>query len=205
MVVSRSGTLGLFITLALRELTPAGTITVIAEYARQAALATAFGASDVLSPQDAYRGIRRSTGAFQLISDRGRPFLDQPFLDQPFLLGGADVAVDAVGSPGSTNTVLRSTRPGGRVVLAGVPGGRVDLSPVWFRELELAGSYASPSAGEDGTPLFDLAVGLASRTDLSTVVGARYGLRRWRQALDHAQTAGKPGTVKVAFDLTGER
>jgi hypothetical protein len=33
------------------------------------------------------------------------------------------------------------------------------------------------------------------------VVGAAYPLYRWREALDHAQSAGRLGTVKVAFDL----
>jgi threonine dehydrogenase-like Zn-dependent dehydrogenase len=195
VVVSGAGTLGLFITLALRQLSAASTITVIAKHPRQAELASAFGATDIFGPDDAFRGVRRSTKAFQLKPDHGRHYL----------LGGADIAIDAVGSADSVNTVLRSTKPGGRVVLAGLPAGSVDLSPLWFRELELAGSYASPAEGDDGSSLFDLAFELAATVDLSTVLGARYSLRRWRQALDHAQTAGKSGTVKVAFDLTGER
>ena len=45
--------LGLFATLALRELTDAGRITVIAKHGRQADLARAFGATDVASPDEA--------------------------------------------------------------------------------------------------------------------------------------------------------
>jgi hypothetical protein len=32
------------------------------------------------------------------------------------------------------------------------------------------------------------------------MVGATYPLRRWREAIDHAMSAGRIGTLKVAFD-----
>lgn len=213
VVVSGAGTFGLFVTLALRRLTDAGVITVIAKHPRQAELARGFGATDTLSPADAFRGVRRTSKAFQLAPDHASLGGAKGRAGRHFLLGGADVAIDAVGSTDSTNTVLRSTRPGGRVVLGGIPSGPADLSPVWFRELEVAGSYASPAVAEPGadTTPFATAIALATQSDpttqnqLGSVVGARYALRHWRQALDHAQTAGKSGTVKVAFDLTGER
>jgi threonine dehydrogenase-like Zn-dependent dehydrogenase len=194
VVVSGAGTYGLFITMALRQLSDAATVTVIAKHPRQRELALSFGASDTLTPEDAFRGVRRSTKAFDLKPDAGRHYL----------LGGADVSIDAVGSAASINTVLRITRPAGRVVLGGIPEAGVDLAPVWFRELELTGSYASPEH-DDGRSVFATAISLAADAAFGTILGARYGLTQWRQALDHAQTAGKSGTVKVAFDLTGER
>jgi hypothetical protein len=53
----------------------------------------------------------------------------------------------------------------------------------------------------NGRPAFETALELAGRARLDGVVGAAYPLYRWREALDHAQSAGRLGTVKVAFDL----
>ncbi|MFF0268789.1 zinc-binding dehydrogenase [Kribbella sp. NPDC004536] len=192
VLVSGAGAVGLFATLALRELTQAGRITVVAKHAKQRELARAFGASDVVAPDEVFRGVRRSTGAFRLKPEFGAP---------EFLLGGVDVAVDAVGSKDSIDTVLRVTKAGGRVVLSGMPAGGADLSPVWFRELEVTGTYASARQEPNGRPAFETALELAGRAPLDGIVGARYPLYRWREALDHAHSAGRLGTVKVAFDV----
>ncbi|TCC49942.1 zinc-binding alcohol dehydrogenase [Kribbella capetownensis] len=191
VLVSGAGAVGLFATLALRELTQAGRITVVAKHAKQRELARAFGASDVVAPDEVFRGVRRSTGAFRL----------KPEMAKEFLLGGVDIAVDAVGSKDSIDTVLRVTKAGGRVVLSGMPSTGADLSPVWFRELELAGTYASAREEPNGQPAFETALELAAKSPLDGVVGARYPLYRWREAIDHAHSAGRLGTVKVAFDV----
>lgn len=184
-LVVGAGTVGLFVTLALRELTPAGRVTVVAKHARQAELARRFGASDVVSPGEVAGAVRRSTRALRLEPERG----------PAYLLGGVDVGIDAVGSRASMDTALRTTRAGGRVVLAGVPGEGVDLTPAWFRELDVTGAYAS--AGD----AFDVALRLAAEAPLDGLVGVAYGLDRWREALDHAHDAGRLGTLKVAFDI----
>ncbi len=192
VLVSGAGAVGLFATLALRELTQAGRITVVAKHPKQRELAKAFGASDVVAPDEVFRGVRRATGAFRL-----KPELNA----KEFLLGGVDIAVDAVGSKDSIDTVLRVTKAGGRVVLAGMPSTGADLSPVWFRELELTGTYASSREEPNDRPAFETALEIAAKAPLDGVVGARYPLYRWREALDHAQSAGRLGTVKVAFDV----
>ena len=192
VLVSGAGAVGLFATLALRELTQAGRITVVAKHAKQRELARAFGASDVVAPDEVFRGVRRATGAFRLKPDCS---------GGEFLLGGVDVAVDAVGSKDSIDTVLRVTKAGGRVVLSGMPSTGADLSPVWFRELELTGTYASAREEPNGRPGVRDRAGTRRQAPLDGIVGARYPLYRWREALDHAQSAGRLGTVKVAFDV----
>jgi threonine dehydrogenase-like Zn-dependent dehydrogenase len=136
--------------------------------------------------------MRRATRAYRLDPERGAPYL----------LGGVDVALDCVGSRASLDLALRSTRAGGRVVLAGMPARGADLSPVWFRELEVIGAYATGTELlEDGPrSSFDLAIDLAREAPLHGMVGAEYPLSRWREALDHAFSAGRLGTVKVAFN-----
>jgi threonine dehydrogenase-like Zn-dependent dehydrogenase len=194
VLVSGAGAVGLFAVLALRELTNAGRITVIAKHGRQAELARAFGATDVAAPEEAMRAVRRATRAMQ-VAPRDLPAPAQRRVGgSGMLLGGVDVAVDAVGSTTSLDTVLRSTKAGGRVVLSGMPAG-ADLSPAWFRELEVAGTYASSGDA------FDVALQLAAEAPLDGVVGGRYPLHRWREALDHAHSAGRLGTVKVCFDV----
>ncbi|NPC96538.1 zinc-binding dehydrogenase [Nocardioides sp. zg-DK7169] len=197
VLVSGAGLVGLLTTHALRALTPAGELLVVAKHPHQRELAAALGASEVVGPEEVLRRVRRATGAFQV----------QPELSSPYLLGGVDVAVDAVGSRRSLETTLHATRAGGRVVLSGMPA-PADLSAAWFRELEVVGSYASaaqePAAGGPwaGRSAFEIATGLLTAPVLAQVseAVARYPLHRWREALDHAHSAGRLGTVKVAFD-----
>lgn len=191
VLVSGAGAVGLFVTLALRRLTPAAEIVVVAKHPHQRDLALALGASDVVAPGEALRRVRRSTGAFQL----------RPELCSPYLLGGVDVAVDAVGSRASLETALHATRAGGRVVLSGMPAA-ADLSAAWFRELDVVGSYASAQTEPGGRSAFALALELAGDATLAPIAAgvAAYPLHRWREALDHAHSTGRLGTVKVAFD-----
>ena len=192
VLVSGAGPVGLLTTLALRETTGAGEITVVAKHGHQRELAHLCGASEVVAPAEVLRRVRRSTGAFQVRPDFG----------SPYLLGGVDVAIDAVGSKSSLATVLGATRAGGRVVLAGMPA-PADLSAAWFRELEVVGSYASCQ----GEGSFGTAVGLAASDAVKALAAGvvHYPLHRWREALDHAVGAGGFGTVKVAFDPRSSR
>ena len=187
VLVSGAGSVGLLATLALRELTPAGEILVVAKHGHQRELALAFGATETVAPSETLRRVRRSTGAFQL----------QPEMSSPYLLGGVDVAIDAVGSSESLETCLHATRAGGRVVLSGMPA-KADLSAAWFRELDVVGTYASAHGEEAFAKATELA-GHAAIARLADTV-ATYPLHRWREALDHAYSAGRLGTVKVAFD-----
>jgi threonine dehydrogenase-like Zn-dependent dehydrogenase len=192
VLVSGAGSVGLLTTLALRELTPAGEIIVVAKHGLQRELALELGATEVVAPDEVLRRVRRVTGAFQL----------EPDYSRAFLLGGVDVAVDAVGSKESLETSLHATRAGGRVVLSGMPPA-ADLSAAWFRELEVVGSYASASKETpDGRGAFEIATELAGHDAVARLAKsvAPYPLHRWREALDHAASAGRLGTIKVAFD-----
>jgi threonine dehydrogenase-like Zn-dependent dehydrogenase len=191
-----AGAIGVLTLLALKELTRAGTITVVAKHQRQREWARGFGATDVVEPNEATNAVRRETSAMKLKPERGAPFL----------LGGADVAIDCVGSRSSLDMALRNVKAGGRVVVAGIPVSGADLTPLWFRELELVGAYTGGIENVEGTQrhAFDIAIELARENPLEQVVGATYPLRRWREAIDHALGAGKLGTLRVAFDPRSE-
>ena len=196
VLVVGAGTVGVLSLLALREFTSAGPVLVVAKHPRQRELALRLGATEVIPPRDAVTTLRRATRAYRLNPERGASYL----------LGGVDVALDCVGSKSSLDLALRSTRAGGRVVLAGMPATGADLSPVWFRELDVAGAYATGTELTDKghRSTFDLAVDLAGEAPLEGMVGAEYPLSRWREALDHAFSAGRLGTVKLAFNPRGE-
>jgi threonine dehydrogenase-like Zn-dependent dehydrogenase len=185
-VIIGAGTVGLLTLLALRELTNVGAVYVVAKHGHQQEKAKALGATAVIEPRKAVRALRRVTAAR----------MHSPEIGGDFLLGGVDVAFECTGGSGGLDTSLRLIRAGGTVVVSGMPSGGVDLTPLWYRELELVGAYCS---GADGADFAD-AIRLAGTAPLDGYVGTTYPLARWREALNHAADAGRLGTVKVAFD-----
>ena len=102
--------------------------------------------------------------------------------------------LECTGSKSALDMALRTTKAGGRVVLSGIPGAGADLTPLWFRELELVGAYTATA--DDFATAIQAAGNLPH---LEQLVGATYPLARWREAIDHAMSAGALGTFKVAF------
>ena len=181
VVVLGAGTLGLCTVAALRRLALPGTVIAGAKHAEQRRLATDLGADVVVEPDDIARAVRRQTRSMAV---DGR------------LTGGADVVLDCVGSEDSLAQALAVVRPRGTVVLVGMPGSvRVDLTPLWQREVRLVGSYAYRH------DTFATAFDLVADARLERLVSALYPLERWQEALDHAGAAGRRGAVKIAFDL----
>ena len=76
------------------------------------------------------------------------------------------------------------------------------MTPVWYRELSVIGSYASDSGGGAGDRQGDFAdaLDLIAHAPLDGYVDAVYPLSQWREAVGHALAAGRLGSVKVAFD-----
>ncbi len=198
VLVIGAGTVGILTLIALRRFAEPGRVIVAAKHTRQRAAATMAGADEVVRPEHALKAVRRTEHAVMLRPERG----------QDFLLGGSDVVFECTGSTGALDMALRSTRAGGRVVMSGIPGSGADLTPLWFRELELVGAYTSgmetvgtSNDGEDRRHSFALALEVATQLGpvLDQLVGATYPLERWREAIDHAMSAGRLGTFKVAF------
>ena len=184
VLIVGAGTVGILSLIAAKLLTQPGHVTVAAKHQKQRAAARMAGADEVVHPPHAAKAVRRHTSAVKLTPERG----------PDLLLGGVDVALDSVGSRSSMDLVLRTTRAGGRVVLTGIPASGPDLTPLWFRELDLTGAYTADASD------FELAIQTAANLPmLADMVGATYPLDRWREAIDHAMSAGKLGTFKVAF------
>jgi S-(hydroxymethyl)glutathione dehydrogenase / alcohol dehydrogenase len=112
---------------------------------------------------------------------------------------GADVAFDAVGSPGTTALALRWTRNGGRAVVVGLSaaGERLDLDPAEFvrREKELTGSLYGSEDPRRALPLL-LEHVRSGALRLEPMVGPTFPLDEVDAAFE-AALAGSPGRVIV--------
>jgi threonine dehydrogenase-like Zn-dependent dehydrogenase len=193
VVVLGAGTLGLLTIAALRHFTKAGTILAGARYAHQRDMARALGADTVCEPDELPRLVRRLSGSLAYGNQ---------------LTGGADAVVDCVGSDESIQQSLAIVKPRGRVTLVGMPAAvKLNLTTLWHRETELVGAYAygTESIGRRRRRTFDLAFELVTKADLGRLVSATYPLRDYRDAIEHAASAGRRGAVKIAFDLRGEK
>ncbi len=213
VAVLGAGTLGLLATVALAHLAASGRtaepgdLLVGARYPHQRRLAAELGATDALPPDQLPRAVRRRSRSLALgASGAG----------SERLTGGADVVLDCVGTGESIAQSLAMVRPRGRVVLLGMPPRlRVDLAPLWHREVSLTGAYAygvetlgGPVEGgpRDSAPpepvrTFDLALEVAGAVRTGRLVSAAYPLERFEEALAHAGAAGRRGSVKIVFDL----
>ncbi len=190
-LVAGAGTMGLLTIAALRALFPEVQIVAAAKHDRQRMAAELLGADQIARPDAVQRTVRLLTGSH----------MNEPEQGAPWITGGVDTSFECAGNAASLDTCLRSTRPRGRVVLVGLPTpSRIDLAPVWHRELELLGAYTYGREG-DGRHTFDHAIQIARKVDLSPLVSAAYPLTRYEEAIDHAMDAGRLGSTKVVFDL----
>ena len=137
-VVIGAGTLGLCTIAAMARFREDITrIVAVAKHQVQRDLAKSLGATTVAEPADLRRAVRRATGSW--------------ILDNGQLSGGAPLVVDCVGTAASLASALAVVAPGGTVLLAGMPApASVDLTPLWQREVRVAGCYTygpEPLAG----------------------------------------------------------
>lgn len=211
VVVLGAGTLGLGVIAALRRFASPAEILAVAKHPDQRSWARTLGATTVVEPDEVRRGVRRQAGGMAISAS------DHPGQLRR-LAGGADIVYDCVGSASSIEESLAVTRPGGLIVLVGMPGTvRIDLAPLWQREISLAGAYAygveeasatGNGVGGNGTgrrTTFNMALELVAAADLGRLVSARYPLDCFAEAIEHAAAAGRRGAVKVVFDLRPAR
>ncbi len=194
VAVIGAGTMGLAAVAGLRRYVPGVTIVAGGRYDHQRRLAASFGADRAVDATEIDRAVRREVGC-HLVGDP----------DRPLLSSGAHVTIDAVGTDASISDAIRITRPGGRIVLLGMPADvTLDLTPLWHREIELKGAYTyGTETLADGrtTSTFDLAVETVTATNAERLVTATYPLDDHVDAIAHAATAGRRGATKIAFDM----
>ncbi|MDA8265210.1 MAG: zinc-binding dehydrogenase [Actinomycetota bacterium] len=195
VVVIGAGTLGLCTVAAIRYFCLPGSLLAVAKHPEQRRLVLELGADQVVEPSGLMRAVRRLASSLALTGAGGRI---------EHLAGGVDSVYDCVGSPESLEQALAIVRPGGEIVLVGMPGAiKVDLAPLWQREIRLHGAYAYGTETRPDGPhsTFDLAFELVAAARLERLVSAAYPLEHFTEAVAHAAGAGRRGAVKIVFDL----
>jgi threonine dehydrogenase-like Zn-dependent dehydrogenase len=193
-LVIGAGSVGLFTIAALRQLTRAGRIICIAKHERQKQEALRLGADEVVHPKETYGELPEALGAE----------VYRPELGKPVVMGGADKVFDCVGAPETIEDAVRLAGPDGKVTLVGMPGARscLDLTALWHKEVKLAGAYAYgvDEYEDERVKSFELALRIAPAIKLASLVGPRFRLREYREAVAAARSAGRNGHVKIVFD-----
>jgi len=199
VLVLGCGTIGFLLIQVLRILEPACQITAVAQFPWQAEMARDFGADHTfLACDDGFAEVARLTGA-RLYEGR---------FGNRMLLGGFDRVFDVVGTSGTLNQALRWTRAGGTAVLVGVDLHRlhVDLTPVWYQEVDLLGAIGHAVTLWEGEPVsdFELAMRWMQAGSLRTddLLTHRFPLDEYRRAFQVATDKARFRSIKVAFDLT---
>jgi threonine dehydrogenase-like Zn-dependent dehydrogenase len=195
VLVVGCGIVGLNVLQAVRALSRSCRIVAMARYPQQIDMARQLGADEVISSDDPYEATAGITGA---------KLYAGPFNNR-MLLGGFDVVYDCVGSAQSVQDSLRWARAGGTVVLVGVSLARmrVDLSPVWYQEVNLIGTVAHGMEEWNGTrrSTYDLTCDLLLKGKLTTagLITHYFRLESWQKAIKTARDK-RSGAIKVVFD-----
>lgn len=188
-VVLGCGTIGLLTIAAIRSAGSRCRVVAVAKYPHQAETARTLGVDEVVDLGPAMR---------RTLADRLGAELHRPEFGPPVAMGGADVCFDCVGSDRTLDDALRFTRAEGRVIVVGMPGvpAGVDWTALWHKELIVRGSYTADHA------TFTRAIDLAAAADerLAPLVGARFPLSAYREALACAEDTGRSGVVKSVFE-----
>ena len=128
-----AGIIGLGAVAAARHLYPRSEVTAVARYAHQADAAARLGAHNVVTADDqAINRLADITGT--------------DVVGGSMLRTGFPYVVEAVGAPDTVTQALRLAEGRGTVLLLGAAGiSDVDLTPVFFKEVELVGSFCHSS------------------------------------------------------------
>ena len=198
VLIIGAGTVGLLTIAAIRAIGKSNRILIVAKYPHQRQLAQELGAAEVLaSDKSLYTNFCDLTGAESY----------QPELGKPVLLGGVDVTFDCVASAATIDDALRFTRAQGRVMLVGMPAipKNIDWTSVWYKELAVNGAYTYgvESYGGEEIRTFTLGIRLLEQMGdkLLPLIGEKFALKAYRQALRAAMSTGKSGAAKTVFDL----
>jgi threonine dehydrogenase-like Zn-dependent dehydrogenase len=198
VLVLGSGPIGFLLLQVLRVLAPDCQVVAVAEFPWQAEMARNYGAGQVfLAADDGDAQVARLTGA-RLYAGRG---------GNRMLLGGFDLIYDVVGTEGTLNHSLRWARAGGTVVLVGahLRRMRLDVTPVWYQEVDLLGSVGHDLVVWEGEELSTFALAMRwmaeGRLDCRALLTHTFPLEAYRQAFAVAADKGRYRSVKVALAM----
>lgn len=197
VLVLGCGIIGLLTLQAARATAPEAEITAIARYPHQVEAARQLGTDHVLTDRQA---------TYQMLAALTDARHYKGLLGNQVLIGGFDVVYDCVGRASTVQDALRWTRAGGAVVVVGIDLKRLklDLTPVWYREVDLLGAMTSGVERWDGEPLstFELTARWFAEGKLTAdgLITHRFPLADYRAAIETA-TDKSQRSIKVVFDF----
>ena len=201
VLIIGAGTIGLLTLAAIRAIGKSNRTIIIAKYLHQQELARELGANEILSPdENLYPNFCQLTGAECY----------QPDLGKPILVGGVDVTFDCVASSTSIDDALRFTQAQGRVMVVGMPAipKNIDWMSIWYKELKVVGAYTYGVETYEGERIRTFALGIRLLQQLGNrllpLIGERFSLRDYRNAIQSALHTGQSGSVKTLFDFRKE-
>jgi threonine dehydrogenase-like Zn-dependent dehydrogenase len=192
-----AGTIGICALAALRALDSRARVIVLAKYPFQAELARQYGADEVIYWD-------KGGKYYPAIADLVGGKLFQPVLGKPVMIGGADVTYECVASETSVRDALWLTRAGGTIVQIGLGStGKIDWTPLWFKELTMVGTLASSIEEYQGQRIrcFQLALGFMAqgKVDLAPLLTHSFRLDDYRRALAMNMSKSRHRMVHSAF------
>ena len=195
VLVLGCGIIGLLTLQAVRAIAPEADITAIARYPHQAEAARRLGADQVLMGAEA---------TYDRVAELTQARFYQGPLGNKMLMGGFDVVYDCVGKARTIEDALRWTRAGGTVVVIGIDLNRLklDLTPVWYSEVDLIGSLAFGMEEWEGEQVatFDLVARWFAEGKLTAdgLITHRYALSEYQAAIATATDKSRQ-SIKVVF------
>ena len=202
ILVYGAGVLGIGTIASLRALGYQGRIDVIDRHRFLEEIVLAQGADEYMILPATIKE------RFETIASRTDGALHRVRFGNYMLSGGYDIVIDCVGSAGSVTESLKWTRARGQVVMLGtMQKGLVDLTPLWFRELNMIGTYGRQMENYLGQKrntyeiVHDWLVdGLVNFDGLLTHT---FPLSDYKNALKTVLDKSRTRSVKVAFDFRG--
>ena len=196
VLVIGAGSIGLLTIAALKALTPACHVTVLARHVFQAEHATRLGADGIVFARGEY---------LVELADAAKARLLKPIIGKPVGVGGFDRTFICIGGARATDDAMRVTRAGGTLVLLGNSAKMdgIDWTPLWLKELVVRGSlcYGEHRHGSPASDAFREAADLIARrrVALAPLLTHVYPLDDYRTALATAMDKQASGSIKVAF------
>ncbi len=201
-LVYGAGALGVTSVAAIKALYPDVEVAVVARFEAQRELARHFGASFTV-------GHEPRTEVVEALADWSGGELHAAFDGLPVAKpGGIDVVYDTIARPETLEVGVRLLKERGTLVQTGVSTpGRYEWTPIYFKELTLAGSNAFGFEEVEGSRKHAIAHYLdlvaAGRVDLTGMLTHRFPLEGWWDALRALAHQEVSGAIKVAFEPGG--
>lgn len=197
VLVIGAGVIALLYLAVLGALCPEAEVTVLARYPHQQEMAEQLGAKHILSDKSDYQDIARITAG---------QYFSAP-LNKGIVTGGFDIIYDCVGTPQTTTDALRWTRANGTVVMVGLhmqPMKNVDLSLVWYHQVNLIGAYVHGMDTWKGQRkhTYEWVIDLfqEGKLPIEGLITHRFPYRDYKEAIRVATSKGEEKAIKVMFE-----